>query len=260
MRTPIYLVTILSLLFAGCEDTQVVDLPDGTGYFPLEVGSIIEYKTDSIIFNDSPGGNEQDTFSGYVREVLARKFETTVGDTTYVIERYHKRDFVDPWTLTNVFSQSVESDQALREENNLLIAKMRFPLRATTEWDPTAFIDPSTEVPIGSEFVDMFTNWNGAVLSLGTEITIDSFDFANTLHVQLADDDNEIERRFVHEWYADGIGLIMKVDTILDSRCKRLGDLLPCLDEDSDGNLIPQPWAVKAEKGYILHQKIIGIK
>lgn len=244
----------------GCTETEVVVVPDGRDYFPLEVGQLLEYRIDSIIFDDIQGGNVQDTFSGFIRERITAKFEGLTGDTAYIIERSFKRMEMDPWVVTNIYSESTDDSYAFRQEGNLSLVKMQFPLRDITRWDPTAFIDPTIEVEVGTELIEMYSNWEGLVLNLNTPETIGFFSFEKVLTCQQADDDNDIERRFVMEKYAEGIGLVLRVDSILDSRCKRLGDLLPCLESDGNGNLVPQPWMEKAEKGYILRQEITNYK
>ena len=243
-------------VLAACTESNVTPLADGRFYYPLEVGRFLEYRLDSIVFDDIQGGNVQDTFSGFIREVITEKFEGLTGDTAYLIERSFKRLETDPWVVTNVYTESTDQSFGMRQEGNLTLIKMKFPVRDDTRWDPTTFIDPTIEVPIGTELVEMYSNWEGLVISMDSNAIVGSFRFDNVLTCQQADDDNGIERRFVMEKYAEGIGLVLRVDSILDSRCKRLGELLPCLESDGNGNLVLQPWIEHAEKGYILRQEI----
>lgn len=249
----------LMVLFS-CTEADVVVVSDGRDYFPLEVGRLLEYRIDSIIFDDIQGGNVQDTFSGFIRERITGKFEGLTGDTAYIIERSFRHEEMDEWVVTNIYSESTDDSHAFRQEGNLSLVKMQFPLRDITTWNPTAFIDPTIEVEVGTELIEMYSNWAGLVLKLDASEILGAFSFDKVLTCQLADDDNDIERRFVMEKYAKGIGLILRVDSILDSRCKRLGELLPCLESDGNGNLVPQPWIEKAEKGYILRQEITNFK
>ncbi len=260
MRLLGYIFILALLTVMSCDDEVVVGLPDGRDYFPLEVGRILEYRIDSIIFDDAGGGNVMDTFSGFIREHITGKFEGLTGDTAYIIERSFRRKNTDPWQVTYIYTESTDLTSAYRQEGNITQVKMQFPLRDITQWDPTMFIDPTIEVEVGTELIEMFSNWEGRVLKLDANETIGSFEFDNVLSCQQADDDNDIERRFVLEKYAKGVGLILRVDSILDSRCKRLGELLPCLESDGNGNLVPQPWSKKAEKGYILRQEITSFK
>ena len=63
------------------------------------------------------------------------------------------------------------------------------------------------------------------------------------------DSDDDLMKRYVHETYARGIGLVARTDSILDSRCIALGDFGPCIDK---------AWIDHASKGYILSQVMIG--
>ncbi len=255
-----FILGLSLILLMSCKETTVNPLEDGRDYYPLEVGRFLEYRLDSIIFDDSQGGNIQDTLSGFIRELITGKFEGLTGDTVFLVERSFRRSETDPWVVTNIYTESGSSSFAFRQEGNLTQVKMKFPLRDNTRWNPTTFIDPTIEVQVGTELIEMFTNWSGLVIALDSSETIGAFSFEKVLTCQQADDDNDIERRFVMEKYAKGIGLVLRVDSILDSRCKRLGELLPCLEDDGNGNLVPQPWTVKAEKGYILRQEITKFK
>ena len=138
---------------------------------------------------------------------------------------------------------------------------MQFPLRDSSRWDPTQFINPDTEVTVGTEQIEPYLNWSGRVLELGKSEQVGAFSFDRVLTCLQADDDNGIERRYVLEKYAHGVGLVYRVDTILDSRCKRLGILEPCLVINNNVNppdTTCQPWVTKAEKGYILRQEILN--
>ena len=239
------------LLFGvGCDEEPFDPLPDGRDYYPLEIGSVLEYRYDSIIFDDFQGGNRMDTFSGFIREEVVDTVAIG-GSTEFVIQRSIRRSTDQPWTNVATLSQHTDQAFAYRQESNLRLIKMRFPLRATSAWDPTALIDPGTEVTVGTETIEMFSNWSGEVTGLGQEEEIGDFAFDEVMTCLQADDDNEIERRYVVEKYARGIGLVFRVDTILDSRCKRLGDLVPCFGET---------WSEKGEKGYILRQEIYRIR
>jgi len=255
------IAVVLSIIAqASCTNTEVVIVPDGRDYFPLEVGRLLEYRIDSIIFDDIQGGNVQDTFSGFIRERITGKFEGLTGDTSYLIERSFRRMEADPWVITNIYSESTDNSFAFRQEGNLPLVKMKFPLRDSIRWNPTAFIDPEIDVEVGTELIKMFSDWAGLAINIDRPETIGSFDFESIVTCKQADENNEIERRFVAEKYAKHIGLVLRVDSILDSRCKRLGDFLLCLESDGNGNLVPEPWTKRADKGYILRQEITNYK
>ena len=236
--------------FLACSEEPFEPVPDGRDYFPLEIGRVLEYKYDSIIFDDFQGGNRQDTFSGFIREEIVDTVATS-GALEYVIRRSIRSASDQPWVNVATASEHADEAFAYRQESNLRLIQMRFPLRSTSTWDPTALIDPSTEIMVGTEFIEMFSNWSGEVTTFAQQESIGDFTFDEVTTSMQADDDNEIERRYVMQKFARGVGLVERVDTILDSRCKRLGDLVPCFDET---------WSEKGEKGYILRQEIYRIR
>lgn len=257
MRQFVALSVVLTVtLMMGCGGQEVPLPSSGRDYFPMKVGAELEYRMDSIIFDDAPNGNTRDTFSGFVLERVASAEPLGGSDSLFTIERMFRRGEGENWSLTDIWTMESDERNAYRTEENQVLVKMRFPLTLNTLWDPTEFVSDDTEVEVGTEFIEMFTNWAGRVISIGEPAAIGSLVFEDVLTVQQADDDNEIERRFVFEQYAAGIGLIFRADTIVDSRCKRLGDLLPCFD-NIDGELVSQPWERKAEKGYIMRQQLI---
>ena len=245
------LALLALLVMTACTEDNLEPLPDGSRYFPLDSERVLVYRSDSIIFDDDASGNVLDTLSGFIRETIVDTTSTAEGVTTYVVQRNFRRSETEPWSAPLLLLMHRDDQFAYRTEGNLRFIKMRFPLRKTTEWQPTALFNDAIEVPIGTELIEMYTNWDGRVSSLDQPESIGSLDFDSVMTCIHADDDNEIERRYVTEKYATGIGLIYRTDTILDSRCKRLGDLQPCFDET---------WNEKGEKGYILNQQLIAIE
>ena len=256
MRPLVYGVTLFTIsLFTACSGNEVVEAPDGRGYLPLEVGREYEYRVDSIIFNDAGQGNALDTFSSFILERIV-DYEVNGEDTTFIIERSFRRSAEQNWVLTDIWTSERDRTFAYRIAENLRLIKLRFPVRAESTWIPTTFIDEGTEVPVGSETIEMFTNWSARVVGLGTSENIGGMQYDNVLSVIQADDNIDIERRYVFEQYASGVGLVARRDTILDSVCKRLGNLAPCLEE-VDGELVLRPWIEIGEKGYIMNQVLI---
>lgn len=245
----VYLFVFLSvILMSGCGETVDINPDRGYAYFPLQTGQWRVYAVDSIVFDDAPGGNVQDTTRGFVRERVMSSFIDLEGDTAFYIERSFRREATDPWEVVATWSALRDNQNAQKNEGNLRFVKMRFPLRENTKWDATQFVSDNTDVPVGTELIEAYTNWGGEVIALDVAEDIGEFSFDHVATCLQADDDNEIERRYVAEKYAKDIGLVLRTDTILDSRCKRIGELQPCLG---------QSWSAKGEKGYILHQEII---
>jgi hypothetical protein len=249
IRYRIFFFLSVVFLWQACKPDPTVPLDRGEAYFPLTHGRQLEYKVDSIIFDDAGNSNKLDTFSSFIRERFIGGLIDPKGDSIFVIERSFRRTPADNWLTTDIWTTQRTFTTAFRVEENQRLIKMEFPLYLARRWDPVRFIDPGIAVPVGTEEIEIFTYWSGEVVSLDAVETIGAFQFDQVMTCYQADEDTEIERRFVVERYAKGLGLVSRTDTILDSRCKRLGDFAPCAG---------MTWIKKGEKGYIMHQELIA--
>lgn len=236
-------------LIGGCVPDPVNEpiINNSYEYFPLEVGKQITYAVDSIVFDDIAGGNKKDTVSFEIREEIT-DVQISGNDSIYYIHRSRRDVGSSSWKLTDVWTARIEENEALRTEENLTFRKMVFPLTATKEWIATAYIHPLTEILIGTENVQAYQSWEAEVIHVDIAEQIGSFSFApgNVMHIQQSDTDDGATKRFVLEKYVRGIGLVQRIDTILDSRClEPPGDFTPCIGKS---------WDEHAGKGYILSQ------
>jgi hypothetical protein len=119
-------------------------------------------------------------------------------------------------------------------------------------WIGTSYIPPHTSVQIGTENLEAYEFWDARVLAIDEAGEVGSFSFpqGTVMHISQTDTEgDESMIRFVRETYVRSIGLVTRMDTILDSRCIQLGDFGPCLGKK---------WTEHAGKGYILSQVMIG--
>lgn len=236
----------------ACNTGDAVNLEgaeDSRAYFPLRIGQYVDYQVDSIVFDDAPGGNRKDTVSFQLREQVVSYELTSLGDTMYYVHRFRRDSTMLPWVLTDVWTAWYEENTALRREENLIFKKMTFPLYKGLRWKSTDFIPPQTSVTIGNEILEPYQYWESSVVSVDDSAIIGPFTFpaGQVMQVLQVDSDDQLMKRFVHETYVRGLGLVSRMDSILDSRCIELGDFTPCLDK---------PWLEHASKGYILSQMI----
>jgi hypothetical protein len=242
------LLCVGAILMCCCTDDPVI-IDRGEDYFPLEVGRVLEYKVDSIIFDDAGATNKLDTFSSFVRERVLDKIADLEGDTVFRIQREHRGMPDDPWQVTDIWTAASDGVEAQRVEENQRLVKMVFPLYKAREWNPTKYINTLIMIPVGTETINMFSFWEGEVSSIHLPEQIGAFAFDSVMTCFQADDDvNILERRFVLEKYAKGIGLVFRSDTIVDSRCKRL----------SGASCVGLNWMQKGEKGYIMQMELIN--
>ncbi len=245
---PVTAVAVCVFLY-GCTTEEVKPADRGEAYFPLTLGKVLEYKVDSIIFDDAGNSNVLDTTTTFVREAVTDIIVSVEGDTVFRIERSIRHDAQAPWEVTDVWNAGRTYTSVIRVEQNQRLIKMEFPLYTGRAWDPTRYIDPNIEVPVGTEELNMYAYWEGVVLSIDQPENIGTFQFDSVMTCHQADEDTDLERRYVMEKYAKYIGLVERMDTIVDSRCKRLGDFAPC-----EG----MTWMEKGEKGYIMHMVLLN--
>jgi len=236
----------------GCVDEGLEQqgVPNSEQYFPLQLGRFIDYQIDSIVFDDASGGNKKDTSRFQLREEV-KTFQISVSrDTLFYIHRLRRSDASQQWTLTDVWTASYDENNVLRTEENLIFRKMTLPLYKGLRWIATAYINPQTSVLIGTENVEPYEYWESRVLSIDEGAAIGGFMFpaGQVMHVMQTDSDDDLMKRYVHESYVRGIGLVARTDTILDSKCIDLGDFEPCIGVE---------WTDHASKGYILSQVMI---
>lgn len=240
-RLPLIFFSTLILLFTACEESiEVFDLPESKAYFPLEVGETMIYQVDSI--NYLNGGSVVDSVRSFVREEITERFEDVDGEEFYRLERSVRRNDADPWQIADVWLVSRSDEGAYRTEENLRFVKLVFPLTESRTWDHNAFIDDQQFVTVGGgETLQMYRNWLSSVTTLGSTQVVEGQEFTDVAVVIHVDDENVIERRYVEEQYAKGVGLIYKEMMILDTQ-----------NTQSTGT-----WREKAEEGFIVRQQLI---
>jgi hypothetical protein len=237
------------ILIVGCGNDPVEQpgVDRSEEYYPLHVGKYIEYAVDSIVFDDAPGGNVKDTISFEVREELVATGLSGSLDTFYIIHRSRRNSPADPWKLTDVWSTYLDENNVLRNEENLIFLKMGFPLYEDLQWLGASYISPQTSIQVGTETLEPFEYWESSVIAIDQADTINGIIYpqGTVMQVIQTDSDDDLMKRYVHETYIRGIGMVARTDTILDSRCIDLGDFGPC---------IGKTWTQHASKGYILSQ------
>lgn len=245
---------LILLIFSACNERVILE-PDPVDssqleYFPLRTGKYIVYQVDSLIYDFVGGGTVRDSFRLFVKEVVSDTLRDQTGLLNYTIERYERPDDTSEWVLKSISTAARTGTQAIRTEDNFRFLKLIFPLDRRSEWDGNRWIDQDREIEIAGERMRPFINWNYEVDSIDIQATIGAFTFDSTLFVTEADDKNIIERRLSQVRYAKHIGVVWREQWILDSQY--------CNQSPPPSDCETKPWDLKAEKGYILRQTIIG--
>lgn len=240
------LATFIAILFfTACkEETEYIE-PTVYSYSPIDSGKYITYIVDSILYNDYE--RTIDTHTYYMRYEYGREELDARGETFNRYEQYIKSDLADEWVLAQVFAIKNINNQLHVIEDNQRIVRLTYPIVENKYWDGLPYIrrDTSIEIPGGS--INLYKDWgNFSYEQSQTPFQINNLTFENTVLVVQVNNENNIERRYSIERYAEGIGLIEKEMWILDTQCN--GNIANCLNT---------PWEEKAEKGFILRQRII---
>ncbi len=243
------LAGLLSLSFACERKTEVNPIAYGYEYFPLQVGQSWEFQVDSIIFDPAGTGTSVDSIGLWAKELVADRYITAAGDTVYRIERYERYDTTEPWAIRKVLAQWRTARQAFRQEDNLKLIKLIFPIEKGRRWNGTRHIAPEQRVVVAGEVLEMFKDWQSQILDTEQSFSTPAANFIDVIVVSHADASNLIEHRYQREIYAHQVGLVFLEQRVLDTQCRVCcnGDFARC------NNL---PWRSKAEKGFIVRQQL----
>ncbi len=241
------LFAISTIFFQSCPSgTEADPIEFGYDYFPLEIGKYIEYDVDSIIYDIGVGNTViKRENSIQVREEVTDSFADNEGRQVYRIERFERENETEEWRVNDVWTAAATDRQAERTEENLRFIKMVFPVSDNTNpWDGNKYIDENLVISVAGESIFLFKNWLYQYDEIGIPIEVNGLNFDDVVEIYQAADSNFIEMRLSYERYARGIGLIEREIRILDTQC---------IDD------CPEPewtWEEKAEKGFIVRQKI----
>lgn len=238
---------ILAVTLFACTRT-VEELPNlDTTYYPLETGKYRIYAIDSVVYNDFE--ERVDTNTYFLKEEIGETETDNLGKIYYRINRYTRVDTVGaPWIFDAVWAAQVVDHYAYSIENNQRYLNLVFPIKLDKDWDGLVYIRRDTTISIPGGSIDVYKDWgNFKIIGLDETSIIDGISYDSVVTILRADKVNNIERRYSMEKYAKNIGLILRRDSILDTQC--------------GGNITVQciqaSWAEKAEKGFILNQRLI---
>lgn len=191
-------VSIVLLLLTGCRDEYVTPDYRPLPYFPTQEGCYRVYDVDSIVHAENDNNNDDSVYYYHfqVMEVIDSSYIDAVGDTAHLLVRYHRPDSSASWSLTSVWTQTVNRLGAYSTEENIRYQKLALPLLQTTVWDANA------SNTLGEELC--YYDYINQPDYYGP------FTFDSTVAVFQRDEDNFVERKYGREVYAAGIGLVFK--------------------------------------------------
>ncbi len=205
---------LLILLFTSCKkESEIFETATLDDYFPLEVGKYISYNLDSTIFVNF--GKERKVVSYQVKDVVDAEITDNLDRPSYRIIRFSRKNASDPWIANNTFLATPTDKSMEFVENNLRFIKLTLPVKADNSWRGNSFIDTYTP---GND-MRYLDNWDYIYDSIATPLTVQSFNFENTLKVFQRDEEigdpqvsgtGYAEKTYSVEKYAKGVGLVYR--------------------------------------------------
>jgi hypothetical protein len=181
----------ITIVLISCKrDVEVFE--SGTEYYPIRsTGSYIIYDVHQINYNASG----RDTLNFQLMEMMGDTV-TLNGRLYYKILRYKRTADSAAWPLQpdSVWRTYKDVSKAVKNENNIDIIKMVFPVDEGKAWD-----------------ADGFNTWGSQIYSMRKKAypyNVNNHYFANTLTVQEKFDTSAINKNISFEVYAKDIGLI----------------------------------------------------
>lgn len=235
----------LLLLLVSCSRDVEIFAPIAYDYSPMDSGKFIVYQVDSIIYNEYE--DRVDSHSYKMRYEYGRVELDAANEPIQRLLRYERSATNPIWELKAVCSAKNIGNQFQVIENNQRLIKLTYPVVQGDDWDGLPFIRRDTSIEIQGGSINLYKDWgNFSYEAIEPDFSINGLSFDTTLVVLQVDKTNNIERRYVKERYAKGVGLIEREMWILDTQCG--GNIASC---------IGTPWEIKAEKGFILRQRIL---
>jgi hypothetical protein len=258
MRRSIFsYLPICMLLFASaffiqsCEETFEPTAVFSHEYYPVELDKYRIYAVDSIVYDEY--SCISDTVQYQLKEIVTDTSFDGANRLYYVLNRYVRPDSSSSWTIKNVWKEQFVGEELHRVEQNLRFINLVFPINETMRWNGLQYILSDTTISIRGSSIDMFKDWDDFTYSnINEPYNLEGSIYPETVTINQVDKINNIERRYSAEVYAKDIGLIFREQFILDTQCrnncKGTGDIATCINT---------PWIDKAERGFILRQRLI---
>ncbi|MCZ4409887.1 hypothetical protein O3Q51_13785 [Cryomorphaceae bacterium 1068] len=213
MRKLLY-IFFASLVLVSCNDDESDEptLNLGYDYFPIEIGTFVEYRADSI-WHDQPSPNIEgihDTTSYYIREVIESEILDAQDEPSLRIVRFKRNTMSEDWNLVDVWFAKRTAQNAEKVEENVRYIKLAFPVRESAMWNLNA--------------LNAKEEWPTLYDSLFVEREMEDFIFPRTIRVLQRDNKNLIEDELAFEIYAEGVGLIKRYERDLTTQLNYINE------------------------------------
>ena len=183
---------ITTILFLSCRKQADVSIDFYKEYYPINVGSWIEYDVTDISHN-SLGS---DTSYYFLKELIASEYIDSAGHLSHRIERFWKTDSTSLYQIKDVWIGTLTNTSAQKVEENLRYVKMIFPIKTGEYWNGNSY--------------NGLNEWEYEYDSIHMSYHINNIEFDSTVKVINRDKYNAVEYENAYEIYSKNIGLIYK--------------------------------------------------
>lgn len=235
-----FILLVCIFYSCGSEDVTLDEVDFGYDYVPvLPVGDIREYEIDLTVFANDGLDVTQQIY--YQQEEITESEGKSGERASFRKQISTSQTGRAPWNPTE--QQLIETNelQVIQNTEYDRLVVLSFPILSDKIWDGLALFGGEPMRNFKGEDINFYKNWEFRILE--TDGTFE--DFNNVITVQHADYENDLEKRYVIEKYADNIGLVYREQIILDTQC-----ISDC---------IGMTWTEKAHNGIILKQKLIKL-
>ena len=211
-----FCLLITGFAFVSCsKQTEVLNLPELSAYYPLEVGKVLIYRLDSTLV----------PYTGYVLDVRSYHAKDSIADTirdnqnrlSYRVYRFVTDTLESqPWQpIITYYITPTDNTVEVMDENNLRFIKLKEPVRNDFTWTGNTYIDTKS----GTSPYQYLDGWNYIYQNVGMPYTLANGTLDNTITILQQDEtsppgdfdpNNYQQRNYSVEVYALGIGLVYK--------------------------------------------------
>lgn len=209
-------------------------------YVPSEVGFWAVYNVDSIRFSKNGAQpTVSDTIHFQIKEVIDSSYVDATGNEQFRIILYKRATSTDNWVLHRVWSSKVGATSYEKTEDDLRYIKLVFPPYKNQTWKGNAYINPNIDPSLF--LTSSNETWTYEYTAVNESKTVGGILFDSTCTVSQYDYEQNIDKYFFQEVYANNVGLVYKESTNIHKQTAS------------------NPWT-KPESGYIVRYTIADYK
>lgn len=213
------------------EEVDGFELEGDATYLLPPTGRAIEFTVDSIVYDPAVGGTSRDSTRSLWR---LRTLRAAEGEVLYEVDVLRDGERIGGF----LWAWEARERRSVNTLDGVALVGLIAPFTPATTWDPLVYADPELEVSVAGEPLAAYKRWGGSIDST-SDYDLPHATPIRAVWVTLADDENLLELRQVHEVYGAGEGLLERRARILDTQ--------------NTNNAIA--WSERAERGFEIHLK-----